>query len=351
MKLKNNIENLNLSKFSLKNSEKGGERPSFIHNALISHLYELGYPHQSICSLERCGKECGLYGLRECDLDCELNDQIVPYIHRCNLRTCQVCAKRRKNITYSRFIPFFKLYEVNRQDFFQFLTISPPNYKTFEEGFKDIRKSFNKFVRRKYIKERIKAGFYVIEAKETEKGWNIHIHAVLYGRWLDYRLRGNCKDCNQNLLRWDKVLQKPRCANSKCKSYNVERFKDTKIVREWERSANKTAHIYGERVRHIFGAVNYLVKYISVNKDNFTCEKSLAKYIISTSKKKLINGFGLFFRDRKKVKKDKPIYICHKCKKQIKVKFDYIVSKAIFEDRHKPPEINLNINQFIKNDA
>ena len=243
-------------------------------------------------------------------------------------------------------MPFFNQYKVTRGEFFQFLTISPKNYNSLEEGMKDIRKSLSKFLRRKYVKKRIKAGFYVLETKQSEKGWNIHIHAILYGSWLDYRIRGKCLDCGQNLLRFNKIDKKFYCANHNCNSANIIRRDDTILGREWAESAGSSAHIYGERVRATHGAISYLTKYIAVNKDNFLSYESAAEYIKQTRKRKLINSFGLFFDDIRKGKMPKPVFYCKQCGEAIRYFFDIEVSEIFWKKIHRPPDLPIQQTIF-----
>lgn len=305
-------------------SEQDAKRPSLVLGAISSHLKQLGYPERSLLSMNKCGLPSGLEVFKQCL--CGVSR--IQMTYKCNLRTCPTCAKTRKKRIFNRFLPFFNLYPITKSNFFQFLTISPPNYKNLEEGFKHIRKSFSKFIRRKYIKERIKAGFYVLETKEKEDGtWNIHIHAILYGRWLDYRLRGQCLDCHQNLIKFDKTTKIYFCASRSCNSLNVVRYTDTKTGREWAQSSGDVARIYGERVNFIYGAVSYLTKYISANKDDFFSSESVAKYIFSTHKKKLINAFGLFFKESRQLKNNS--YCCYKCNTTISYFIDFQVTNML----------------------
>lgn len=330
-------------------------RPLFIHKVISSHLREMGYPEKSINSLQRCGEECGFYVTRSC----LCGDFSVGLTWRCSSRVCPECSKVRRRRIFASFLPFFKQFPVTRKDFHQFLTISPKNYKSLPEGLKSIRKGFSKFIRRKYIKERIKAGFYIIEAVQVwkgkpifdknghflynaqEDGWNLHIHAVVYGAWLDYRMRGKCFDCSQNLLKFDKLAKRFYCGNKKCNSLRVEKHDNsTTLGREWSASNNgQFAHIYGEKVNYIHGAVHYLTKYISSNKEDFKDDKGVAEYIVNTHSKRLINSFGLFYSNRKSIKK--PKYWCDKCDSELTFEFDIEVSYAISEVKHerlmKPP--------------
>lgn len=325
-------------------AEQVPKGPSLVHSAITSHLRRMGYPEKSISSMNRCGEKNGLILIKDCH--CE----IVPVeaSHKCNLRTCKSCSKTRKRRIFGRFLPFFSKYKKDRMNYFQFITISPPNYEELGKGFEDIRKNFSKFIRRKYVKERIKAGFYVLETKQDSIGnWNIHIHAVIYGRWIDYRIRGECKECGQNLLKFDKEGGRYYCANKKCNSLNVKRKKGTLLGREWERSSGRNAHIYGERVRNMGGAVSYLTKYIAHNKDNFRDEMGMAEYIFNIRKKKLISAFGKFYKEKVKVRKMK--YYCPVCGGEIKYIFDIEVSYMIKDKMRRPPDQKKCILEYCVN--
>lgn len=315
---------------------QNAKRSLFIHNAISSHLHGLGYtPRElenlklSLDSYRKCGTLAGFVVKT-----CGCGSFPVKMTYNCNLRVCPVCSNVRKRRILGLYLPFFKRYPVTKSNFFQFLTISPPNYKDLREGFIHIKKSLIRFFRRKYIKDRVKAGFYVLEVKNVGKGWNIHIHLVIYGSWLDYRLRGRCNVCNQNLLKYNKISNNFYCANRKCGSSDVVRFKDTKLNREWKDSSGSSAHIYGERVKQNYGAISYLTKYISVDKSNFSDDLDLFEYICFIHKKKLINSFGEFYN----FKKVKLRRVCVFCNEEINYSFDLEISSMLMLGLLKPPD-------------
>lgn len=47
------------------------------------------------------------------------------------------------------------------------------------EDIKLLRRQFNRLMRRKYYRKRIKGGLYVIQLKNIGNGWNLHIHALI----------------------------------------------------------------------------------------------------------------------------------------------------------------------------
>jgi hypothetical protein len=279
----------------------------------------------------KCGKSSGFNILRSC----YCKNEIFPIKHHCNLRVCPECAKIRKRRIVRQYKPFLESLAQDKTYFFYFLTISPKNYDNLEFGLKDIRKSFTNFLQHQYIKERIKAGFYVIETKGGEGNWNIHIHAIIYGRWLDNKMRGECLDCGQSLLKYNKVTKEFCCANHNCNSSNVLIKEDSKIVRLFRQSSNRDVHMHIQRQNSSSYSLNYMCKYISANKDDFSSDKDTAVYINSIKRHRLINSFGLFYN----CKIPKQPYACKDCGGEIHYCSDMKVILMIEKELEeiKPP--------------
>jgi hypothetical protein len=251
----------------------GEADPLFSNRVITLHLQELGYPQKSIDSMNKCGISTGFRVLRACGC----KNQILPVKHHCCLRTCPDCAKKRKRRIIRQYRPFLGSLAQDRKYFIYFLTISPKNYTNLSEGLKHIKKSFAKFLRHDYIKERVKAGLYVIEAKGTEGDWNIHIHAIIYGRWIDNKVRTE---------------------------------KDSKLVRLFIQSSGREVNIHIQKQSSSLFSLNYMCKYISANKNDFQTEKDMAVYINCTRKHRLISSFGLFYKCKVPVQP----YVCPHCK-------------------------------------
>jgi hypothetical protein len=346
------------------------EGSSFISEALTLHLLELKHPENSITSMLKCGmpymdvlgsctnSECSLHG-----------DHLVSVKHKCNLRTCPECSKRRKGRLAQKYVPFFNQLKSDRLFSRYFLTISPENYDSLEEGLNHIQKSLSKFLRRDYIKQRIKAGIYVIECKEhwagkkqfdkngnylythNKHGWNIHLHMIIYSRRLNNRVYGTCEACNQHLLKWDSYKRRFYCANKKCNSINVHSAKDSHLQREWEDCSKRSAHIHITKQWTSLGSVNYMTKYIGANKDDFQNVKSMAKYINVTYRRRLISAFGGFYSKKKRLEvfgfdfseiKTK----CPKCYSEMKFSYDYEVMLMIQQEANRPPPLIKTLFNF-----
>jgi len=313
-------------------SDKKGESPLFSKRVISSHLQSLGYPEKSLINMLKCGEDSYEHIIAECDC----GGFLLDLKHKCSLRTCPSCSKKRKRRIRRKYLPFLQSQKITPTNFLYFLTISPKNYPSLREGLEHIRKSFSRFLRLQYIKERVDAGLYVIESKQSSDGsWNIHIHAIIYGRWLDNRIRGFCLDCNRPaIMKYDYSEKKYYCANAKCKSTNVIVNENSKLVELWRASSGREVNMNIQKQSSVSYTLNYMLKYISANKDDFATPEAMADYIFITRKRKLINTFGKFFKY--KPPEDHP-KICPNCNKEIHYYYDYEVKKILLASR-KPPE-------------
>ena len=284
----------------------------YLKNPLYVELWKLGYGEVSINSLMRCGEPAG-YLVKEIGGKKEL----YPITYRCNNRTCPSCSPVRARRIKKVYTPYLNSFKRTPSEQFRFISISPKNYDSLKEGFEKITANFHKWLRRDYVKEKIIWGIWVVEVKQNWKGkpqydknknflyyhdkfsWNIHIHLLYYGKRLDNVIRGRCLDCGQNNLGYDNLRECYYCKNSKCNSTNVKvKYKDSRIVREWKDSSKEeNIHFYIsplERYRYdnIEKGLNYLLKYVSIDKSDFYDNKSLAEYICFIHNKRLINKFG-----------------------------------------------------------
>lgn len=301
----------------------------FSTRVISSHLKLLGYPQRSIDSMLKCGSYTGdiIFGNCNCKVD------VIPLKHKCSLRTCSSCSKKRKRKFSKKYLPFLKNLAQDKKYFIYFLTISPQNYSTMEEGFSHLRKSFSKFLRHKYIKDRLKGGFYVIETKGKEGNYNIHLHILCYGRFLDNRIRGKCLDCGQNLIKYNYNGKNYFCASRTCNSSKVIFYQDSKLVSLFKQSSKRPCNVHISRQGSPQYSLNYMLKYISSNKDDFSSSLDIAKYIFLTRKRKLVNSFGCFFG----VKFQKPVYFCQSCNSKIYFVFDISFVNCYLNSSSKPP--------------
>lgn len=94
---------------------------------------------------------------------------------KCSDRTCSECRKR---IYFKLLRGWTELVRNMKNPKLLTLTLVNKQY-LLRNDITFIRKSLNKLLRRKYYKERIKGGLYVIEIINKGRGWNIHIHALI----------------------------------------------------------------------------------------------------------------------------------------------------------------------------
>lgn len=306
-----NTSNIYFNNKTSSNLEKErSERPSFNYRAITEHLISLNYSEKSIISFLNCGKKSGIKIIQHCEY-CGSN-HLINLTHHCNLRICPNCSKRRQRKFLRRYTPVFKNLNSlrNSKESVYFLTISPLNYDTLEEGIKDISINWKKFLKSKYIKDRIKGGLWVLEIKNIGNGWNIHIHALIQSKRLDNAIRGKCLDCGQNYLKYDKFTKQYYCGSKKCGSLNVIK-KGSKIQNIFNKiSKNNKTMINIQEIRSFNGTLNYVLKYTSSNKDDFQTDKQIAEYMKYTYKKKLVKLFGVFHN--LKIPKDR--LQCYSCK-------------------------------------
>lgn len=293
--------------------------PLFILSSIISHLEELGYPEKGLKSIKKCGNPTGVSYF----ISCGCGTKELDAKHHCNNRSCPPCAKYRRNRILNQYLPVLKKIKNNprAKTNLKFLTISPENFDS-EKGIAEIRKHFAKFIRLKYIKERLKGGLLIVETRTKnrhgeDKGWNIHLHAIIYSAKLDNKVR--------------------------------VKGEDSKLVKLWKKSSETNAHIYINSINNYKGSLVYVSKYISSNKDDFFTLDHLARYVKATYKKRLINTFGIFFGKKlrdflpslfdKNGKWIKNVSMCHICLEKLIITFDFEAMEIVREKRHKPPEL------------
>lgn len=292
--------------------ELGAKRPLLGNSAITSHLKSLGYPEISLLSFLKCGARTGTRILS----NCRCCTKVLELTHHCNLRVCPTCSKVRKRRLGRKYYPYLSSLPINRRKFLYFLTISPRNYDTLEEGFTHLKKAFSNFLRVAYSKnkdgsikelvsDRIQGGLYVIETKGGSGNWNIHLHAIVYGRWID---------------------NKPR------------RGEDSKIVRIFKATSGRDVNIHVTKQDSARFTLNYMLKYISGNKDDFFTSKDMADYMVYTYRKRLIHTFGSFYG-----KKFKSLpFLCRECKTEVTFIYDLEVLR-LYEDRlligEPPPDL------------
>lgn len=254
--------------------------PLLDKEALSRHLRDLGCNESYIVSFNKCGKCLGY-----CDMDCDCGHSQHMIIHNCNCRVCPTCALRRKNRLKARYLPIMRRFNNDRSYFYYFLTISPENCVDIQQGVKKIQKDVYKFFRLKDLKGKIKGKYMTIEIKKSLDGsFNIHSHFIIYGRWLDNKVR---------------VVGQ-----------------DSMLVRNYKRCSKGNVIIDIRRLNSYRDCLNYLLKYISVNKNEFESMQDLAYYVYSVKDIRLVSTSGVFYGIKREKNK-----ICWKCGSKRTYKF------------------------------
>ncbi len=308
-------------------------------------LRALGYPETSIKSILSCGEKMGIKILIQCG--CEI--RFIDALKSCNLRICKRCSEKRKRRIFNDYLPVLNslTYQRGRFEFF-FATFSPLNYSDCKDGLDEIIKRFNNLMNTTYMKLRVLGYLAVIETTEDGKGFHHHIHAIFYGKRLDNLIKGRCFDCKRKktILKFDKDTEKYYCAIKNCKSFNVKKQGDSKLVKLASKIFKRPCNVHitdkcktksGNLIplsKTPFLALSYMLKYISTDKTKFSSDNNLAVYIVSIRKRRLLMSGGLLY-DNKPVKQ-KPI--CFKCGEVMHITFDFelsILFNAI--ERGEPP--------------
>ena len=342
------------------------KRPLFNVLEISSHLREHGYPEKALNVIEKCGEPANNFIMASCGcgtFPIELN-------HSCNKPFCPNCSKKRKRRIRRRLLPFLNYHKNGSMYQWRFLTISPENYSNdfvytkkfpkrktkkgivdkgiitfsgYEAGKYHLRDSFNKFIRRKYIKEgdRIYGGFSVIEVTNKEKGWHLHIHSIVYSRYLDNTYRGCCEHCGQNYLKWSREEERFYCANRKCLKPYGGIIRTSRLQIEFEASSGrKCQQIDISPVRSQSSLLNYVLKYISVVKDSFTNIDDFTFYLSKSYGDRQINAFGKFYDFKFQIKQYSFLstpFRCPKCGEVVKFSFDSDVNKILRGEYDPPP--------------
>ncbi len=201
------------------------------------------------------------YNIKNCEkftsiLACGCKFIKVP--KRCNYIICSTCGKIRSNRFYKKFIGLVKTKRIARSIYdvgLRFLTLTIKNVKDVVEGVDKLYDSFKRLRRRDYWKDRVLGGIGAIDIKKAEDGlWNIHIHAIIFSRYLDMKS-------------------------------HKKKGGDSKLVQEWRKSTGGDSILDIKRVKSHEGALYYTLKY-------------LAKGISDLSLKEKVDFFKLTFRRR-----------------------------------------------------
>jgi plasmid rolling circle replication initiator protein Rep len=139
------------------------------------------------------------------------NCKFIRVRKRCSYIICPICGKIRTEKFYKKFAGLVKSKRVARSIYdtgLRFLTLTIKNVEDVIEGVDKLYSSFKQLRRRKYWKERVLGGIGAIDMKKGQDGlWNVHIHALIYSKFLDMKSHKK-KDGNAELVQeWENAQE------------------------------------------------------------------------------------------------------------------------------------------------
>ena len=223
----------------------------------------------------------------------------------------------------------------------RFLTISPKNLNgSLIDSIKDVRASLKRLLRRQYFKERVKGGVYSLEITNLNGTFHVHLHLLLYSRYLDNVYRGYCEFCNQNYFKKDKITKKFYCANKQCNQIYDGDIKTT-LTDECKGAFNRSCFVDISSCLSPIKSVNYISKYITSSKDKFNSLDTFSEVIVNSYNKRLLIFFGKFYG--RKIS-NRIYYHCNLCKSLIIYRFDSKISELYKQSIESTPPPGLLFN-------
>jgi len=186
------------------------------------------------------------------------------YTKNCGDRTCIYCRAKSIKRTVGRKPGLMKKLRDIR-----FMTLTVKSRAEFSaEEIKEIRKYFQKLIRRKLWKKYVTGGLYVMEVTHTRAGYHYHYHILYEGKFFPW----------------------------------------AELMVEWKKVTQGSYIVYIERPKEIKNTTNYVLDYVTkVEKSN------IPKHEFAEVMKgiKLVNFFGCWTKG-KSIKLSQECAICHK---------------------------------------
>lgn len=317
--------------------QQDAKRPKLDILQISDLLVGTNYPQKSIHRIRNCGNPTNNFIM----IDCGCGTRVLPLQLHCERSFCPECSLRRRLRLKRRLLPLMTYFKDSSLYKWSFLTISPQNYTDYHKGKQHIRRSWKKFLKHPYIKERIKGGFCLIEVAKKGESWNFHIHAIIYSRYLDNMVRGFCQDCRQNFLKQDRETGKWYCANRSCNALYEGVLRPSKIASAFSSVSQSSSFVHISKSNSPSSVLNYMTKYLTEQKDSFTDDKDFIYHIANSYHDRPITAFGMFYNFKQQIGQHsfltkKPR--CPHCKEVFRVSFDIEVSYLIRENQNRPPD-------------
>lgn len=119
--------------------------------------------------------DCG----EKMDIRCVCCDDVLTIERGCKKRWCPVCAPK---ITAKRYRRLEGL--VNRMQWPLSVCLTTRNKINAEGALESFKESFHSFQRTAFWKATVEGGVAGFEVTHRDKGWHVHLHAILDCRWL-----------------------------------------------------------------------------------------------------------------------------------------------------------------------
>lgn len=106
----------------------------------------------------------------------------------CKNRFCPDCSPRRSARIASRLVWLINHIDKKPQYGLKLLTLSTENCSDVQAGIKELLASFRKLRNRAFWRQYVAGGAFVIEITGNTNSWHPHIHAVIYSKYIPWRL-------------------------------------------------------------------------------------------------------------------------------------------------------------------
>jgi len=104
----------------------------------------------------------------------------------CGNRFCNICHSQRQKRVMKRISWLVKNRPVVRGTMLKLLTLTVKNDTDLPRMVKHLLKSFRRLRQRKYFKQRVSGGAFVVELTNKGKGWHAHLHCIIQSQRIDW---------------------------------------------------------------------------------------------------------------------------------------------------------------------
>lgn len=106
----------------------------------------------------------------------------------CGNRFCKICSAGRRG-RLIRKLNYIVTQVPTKQNYkIRFLTLTIPNQSNIRDGHSILVKSFRRLRQRSFWKKRVDGGAFVIEATGRPGKWHVHLHIILYCKYIPCRM-------------------------------------------------------------------------------------------------------------------------------------------------------------------